>query len=106
MASRSHIGRMVAVGVRELKNRLSEFLRRVRAGERILVTKRGEVVAELRQPGGPEEGLDVPSGLAALIRDGRASPGSPNDPEAYPALDRLLPDGEARRLLEEERGTR
>ena len=41
---------MISVGVRELKNRLSEFLRMVRAGEEILVTDRGEAVAELRQP--------------------------------------------------------
>jgi len=41
---------MKAVGVRELKNRLSEYLRLVRKGEKILVTDRGEVVAELRQP--------------------------------------------------------
>jgi prevent-host-death family protein len=33
--------------VRELKNRLSEYLRRVRAGERIVVTDRGRPVAEL-----------------------------------------------------------
>ena len=41
---------MRAVGVRELKNRLSEYLRLVRNGEQILVTDRGDVVAELRQP--------------------------------------------------------
>ena len=40
----------VSVGVRELKNRLSEYLRMVRRGEEILVTDRGEPVAELRQP--------------------------------------------------------
>ena len=37
------------VGIRELKNRLSHYLRRLReAGESIYVTDRGEVVAELR----------------------------------------------------------
>ena len=41
---------MITVGIRELKNRLSEHLRMVRRGEEILVTDRGEVVAELRQP--------------------------------------------------------
>lgn len=39
---------MKAVGVKELKARLSEYLRYVRAGEAVLVTDRGEVVAELR----------------------------------------------------------
>ena len=42
---------MHTVGVRELKSRLSEYLRRVRLGKRVLVTDRGEVVAELLPPG-------------------------------------------------------
>ena len=37
-----------AVGIRQLKARLSEYLRLVRGGETILVTDRDEVVAELR----------------------------------------------------------
>jgi prevent-host-death family protein len=36
------------IGVRELKTRLGTYLRRVRAGRTILVTDRGEPVAELR----------------------------------------------------------
>ncbi len=39
---------MKSVGVKQLKSRLSEYLRLVRSGETILVTDRGEVVAELR----------------------------------------------------------
>lgn len=42
---------MKAVAVKELKNRLSSYLREVRNGEVVLVTDRGQVVAELRQPG-------------------------------------------------------
>ncbi len=42
---------MATVGVRELKNRLSEYLRRVAEGEVVIVTDRGRVVAELRPPG-------------------------------------------------------
>jgi prevent-host-death family protein len=41
---------MTAVGVRELKNRLSRYLRRVRAGERLLVTERGRPVAVISSP--------------------------------------------------------
>jgi len=37
----------MTVSVRDLKNRLSEYLRRVRAGERIVVTERGRPVAEV-----------------------------------------------------------
>lgn len=36
------------VGTKELKNRLSHYLRRVRSGEVLRVTDRGEEVAEIR----------------------------------------------------------
>ncbi len=39
-----------AVGIKELKNRLSEYLREVRSGVRIVVTDRQQVIAELKQP--------------------------------------------------------
>lgn len=43
---------MTAVGVRELKNHLSRYLRRVRAGEQLVVTERGQPVAVISSPGG------------------------------------------------------
>jgi len=43
---------MKTIGVRELKAQLSRVLREVRAGETVLVTDRGQVVAELRSPDG------------------------------------------------------
>ncbi len=39
---------MKAVGIKQLKARLSEYVRMVKAGETLLVTERDEVVAELR----------------------------------------------------------
>jgi prevent-host-death family protein len=39
---------MKSVGVKQLKSKLSEYLRLVRSGEVVLVTDRDEVVAELR----------------------------------------------------------
>jgi antitoxin (DNA-binding transcriptional repressor) of toxin-antitoxin stability system len=98
---------MIAVGVRELKNRLSEFLRLVRAGEVVLVTDRGEVVAELRQPGGNGERTDLPAGLVELARRGLATLPEPR-PEGgrrYPRLPEIAEDGTAQRLLDEDRGT-
>jgi prevent-host-death family protein len=41
---------MRAAGIRDIKNRLSEFLRLVAEGETILVTDRGRVVAQLAPP--------------------------------------------------------
>lgn len=46
-----YISRMRTVGVRELKAHLSRVLRDVQNGETVLVTDRGRVIAELRQPG-------------------------------------------------------
>ena len=36
------------VGTKELKNRLSHYLRKVRAGERVYVADRDQIVAEIR----------------------------------------------------------
>jgi prevent-host-death family protein len=99
---------MKTVGVRDLKNKLSEYLRRVRLGEGVLVTDRGEVVAELLPPGHAHGDPSVPAGLQALARRGLLTLGAPAGTDLYPALRRK--QGEGRRsvaqLLDEERGTR
>jgi antitoxin (DNA-binding transcriptional repressor) of toxin-antitoxin stability system len=98
---------MKSVGVRELKNRLSEYLREVRSGERVLVTDRGEVVAELGPPGQGGREPDVPAALLALARRGLATLGAPGDSTVYPALQRRKRRKvTAAQLLDEERGSR
>ena len=97
---------MKSVGLRELKNRLSEYVREVRSGEGVLVTDRGEVVAELISPGPGGDERGVPSGLVALARKGQVTLGAPNNPTVYPKLARLLKRHRATELLNEERGTR
>ena len=94
-----------AVGIRELKSRLSEFLRMVRRGEEILVTDRGEAVAELRQPLSLPEAAAYPE-LVRRARSGKVRLGAPNRADLYPRVSRSLPPGTARRLLDEERGER
>jgi antitoxin (DNA-binding transcriptional repressor) of toxin-antitoxin stability system len=94
---------MKAVGIRELKNRLSEYLRRVQRGEEILVTDRGTVVAEIRQPGQPHAEVPYP-GLVQAAREGRVRVGPPNKGDLYPTLPPLVTQGESARLLDEERG--
>ena len=97
---------MKSVGLRELKNRLSEYVREVRSGDHVLVTDRGEVVAELLPPG---QGLDesgVPPGLMALARKGHMTLGATNEETLYPKLSPLLKRHRASTLLDEERGTR
>lgn len=48
MTSGDYLATMRVVGVKQLKARLSEYLRDVRRGEVFLVTDRDELVAELR----------------------------------------------------------
>lgn len=96
---------MNTVGVRELKNRLSEYLRRVRQGEEIFVTDRGRVVAELRQPEREPADAACP-GLVRHARAGKARLGAPNRPDLYPPVISGVPPGTARRLLDRERGDR
>lgn len=97
---------MKSVGIRELKNRLSEYIREVRSGEEVLVTDRGDVVAELVPPGQRPDDRDVPSELIALARRGELTLGAPNKAALYPNLRRLLKRHRAAMLLDEERGTR
>lgn len=96
---------MKTVGVRELKNRLSHYLRLVRRGERVLITDRGEVVAEVRATSAAEQ-QNAAAGIEALVRRGLASAGGANDPSLYPPMPPALPEGEVRRLLDLERGER
>lgn len=56
------------MGIRELKNRLSEFLRRAAEGERVTVTDRGRAVAVIVPPDpSPED-----ERLWAMVREGLA----------------------------------
>lgn len=99
---------MKAAGIKELKARLSEYIRIVRSGETILITDRNEVVAELR----PVSGRRAPTGtvleiLASLAAEGEITP---------PRLSREgwtwrprggdLPPGTVQRLLDELREER
>lgn len=96
---------MEKVEIRDLKNRLSHYLRQVRAGHPIQIVDRGEVVAELLPP---SNGLPGNTGerLAEMARRGLVRLGAPNDRSLYPTLPRLVPPGTAKRLLDEERGER
>jgi prevent-host-death family protein len=92
---------MDSVGIRELKNNLSHFVRQATAGKRVAVTDRGVVVAELIPPRSPSLARSrydelVDSGVIRLaIEDG--------DPLAdFPALN--LPRGTAAALINEDRG--
>ena len=97
---------MEKIGLRELKNRLSHYVRRVRHGHPIQVTDRGEVVAELVPPARSLTRADTRQRLAEMARRGLVRLGAPNDRRLYRRLPRLVPPGTVRRLLDEERGER
>ena len=54
---------MIRVGIRELRSRLSRYLKRVRSGEVIEVTDHGETVARIVP-------ASIPEDLARLAREG------------------------------------
>jgi prevent-host-death family protein len=96
---------LTTVGVRELKNRLSEYLRLVRAGERVIVTDRGRPIAELRPPGLPDQ-LPAFPGLVKRAARGDARIGAPNRSDLYPSVEPVGDGSLSRRLLDEQRGDR
>lgn len=65
---------MRAVGLKVLKNRLSEFVRLAASGETILVTDRERVVAELTPPREQRAVLAQDAMLADAVRKGWLSP--------------------------------
>jgi prevent-host-death family protein len=84
---------MRAVGIRELKSRLSEYVRLVAAGESVLVTDRGTVVAELCPPGAGAAAVVPVDPLAELARRGLGVAGAAHDPALYGPRRRALPEG-------------
>ncbi len=60
---------MVTVSISELKNKLSAYIDKVRAGESVLVLDRGVPVAELRAPT-----LSDDERIARLVRKGIVRP--------------------------------
>jgi antitoxin (DNA-binding transcriptional repressor) of toxin-antitoxin stability system len=93
---------MKAVAIRELKNRLSAYLREVARGEVVLVTDRGRVVAELRRPSGDLPPTTLDHALTRLQGEGALTPGLPQDKAAYRRTRVHLREG-TQRLLDAER---
>lgn len=89
--------------MKELKARLSEYVRLARAGETVLITDRGEVVAELRPPHrqrpGRESLADILQGLADTGEITR--PSLPKGSWTWKVRGLGLPEGTARELLDE-----
>lgn len=72
---------MESVGIKTLKNKLSEYVRAAAAGEVVLVTDRGQVVAELIAPRVRADATLAEQRLGQLMRRGLLTP-APASPAA------------------------
>ncbi len=106
---------MRTAGLRELKAKLAEYIRDVRRGETVLVTDRGQVVAEINPPGArvaaPAPG-DLAPRLVALAAEGRVQLPTATSVQVQKLREQLqrfrpipLP-GLGQQLLDQERGER
>jgi len=97
-----HGSPVTSTGIRELKDNLSRYIRRVEAGERIVITAHGRVVAELVQPGATTKRTS--RRFDELVASGVIRPpleaGDPT--EAWPDI--RLPAATAAELIDAERG--
>jgi prevent-host-death family protein len=95
---------MRSVGIKVLKNKLSEYVRLAASGETVLVTDRNRVVAELVPPRGGRGPLLADAMLADAVRQGWITPATlpPGTPPRRPAL----AFGELMRELQQDRGDR
>lgn len=93
----------MAAGIRELKDNLSEYVRRAESGERIAITAHGRVVAMLVPAETTTRGRRR-SRYDELVEQGVIRPAQEaGDPtEGWPVI--RLPKGTAARLIDEDRG--
>lgn len=107
VASCSYIVVMKTVGLRELKNNLSRYVRRVQAGEAVAITDRGLVIAELTPPQPKENSISI---LKEMAQRGEIILARPMTKERHAVLasprPSVLKGVTAQDLLDEERGER
>jgi prevent-host-death family protein len=96
---------MRSVGLKTLKNKLSEYVRLAAAGETILVTDRDRVVAELVPPRRELEKVMSDPLLAQGVREGWLRP--PTNPQSGPPPRHpLVPFDELMQEIERDREDR
>lgn len=98
-------GKMRAVGLKVLKNKLSEYVRLAQRGETILVTDRDRVVAELVPPREGRSPEVADAVLAELVRAGWLTPPA-RHLQGTPGRSPVGPLAEWLRDLDADRGER
>jgi len=80
---------MRSVGIKVLKNKLSEYVRLATGGETVLVTDRDRVVAEIGPPRPGRSALVADAFLAEAVRQGWLAPplvGASGPPQRKPVV--------------------
>lgn len=104
MTTRDYISRMISVGIREFKAKLSAYVRHARAGEVIVVTDRGRPVAELHGPESARGSASQARRHAEAVAAGwLRPPAMPADRTWLRGPSAGLPPGAAAALLDAER---
>ena len=96
---------MRAVGLKILKNKLSEYVRLAAAGETVLITDRDAVVAEIVPPRPGRSPMLADAMLEDAYRKGLITP-AVNPSEAIPPSDPVMTFEDLMRDLEESRQDR
>jgi prevent-host-death family protein len=97
---------MQTVGIKTLKNKLSEYLRAVARGETVVVTDRGKVVAEIIPPRISEGTTLAERKWAELIRRGLVTPAKRPPPALPPRRPAIMTLEDMLRDLDESRSDR
>lgn len=97
---------MQSVGIKALKDRLSEYVRTAAAGETVLVTDRGQVVAELVSPRVHANASPDEQRLGELMRRGLLAPARAAATSRLPRRRPVAPLADLLRDLDESRAAR
>ena len=62
---------MIAVGVRDLKNQLSQYLQHVKHGEKVFITEHNRIIAEISLPTETISSTDIEFELEKLTAAGK-----------------------------------
>jgi prevent-host-death family protein len=96
---------MKAVGLKVLKNKLSEYVRLAERGERVLVTDRDRVVAEIVPPENTRSPVLADALLADAVRQGWITPPALTS-STPPPRNPVMSFRELRRQLADDRSDR
>lgn len=97
---------MHSVGIKTLKDRLSEYVRAAAAGETVLVTDRGQVVAELVAPRVRADASPAERVLGELLRQGLLVPAQVSPKARLPRRKPVTSFDEVMRDLDDSRADR